>query len=64
MRHVVDSDSSQSLVVHDVLKGRSIVVQGPPGTGKSQTIANVIAGAIADKKRVLFVAEKLAALEV
>lgn len=64
MRHVVDSDSSQSLVVHDVLKGRSIVVQGPPGTGKSQTIANIIAGAIADKKRVLFVAEKLAALEV
>lgn len=64
MRHVVDSDSSQSLVVHDVLKGRSIVVQGPPGTGKSQTIANIIAGAIAQKKRVLFVAEKLAALEV
>lgn len=64
MRHVVDSDSSQSLVVHDVLKGRSIVVQGPPGTGKSQTIANIIAGAIAEKKRVLFVAEKLAALEV
>lgn len=64
MRHVVDSDSSQSLVVHDVLKGRSIVVQGPSGTGKSQTIANIIAGAIAEKKRVLFVAEKLAALEV
>lgn len=64
MRHVVDSDSSQSLVVHDALNGHSMVVQGPPGTGKSQTIANVIAGAVAAGKRVLFVAEKLAALEV
>lgn len=64
MRHVVDSDSSQSLVVYDALNGHSMVVQGPPGTGKSQTIANVIAGAVAAGKRVLFVAEKLAALEV
>lgn len=64
MRHVVDSDSSQSLVVYDALNGLSMVVQGPPGTGKSQTIANVIAGAVAAGKRVLFVAEKLAALEV
>ncbi|WP_313422886.1 hypothetical protein [Stenotrophomonas rhizophila] len=40
------------------------MVQGPPGAGKSQTIANIIAGAIAEKKRVLFVAEKLVALEV
>lgn len=64
MRHVVDADSSQSLVVHDALNGHSMVVQGPPGTGKSQTIANVIAGAVAAGKRVLFVAEKLAALEV
>lgn len=64
IRHVVDSDSSQSLVVHDALNGHSMVVQGPPGTGKSQTIANVIAGAVAAGKRVLFVAEKLAALEV
>lgn len=64
IRHVVDSDSSQTLVVHDALNGHSMVVQGPPGTGKSQTIANVIAGAVAAGKRVLFVAEKLAALEV
>ncbi|MCZ4238094.1 AAA family ATPase, partial [Staphylococcus equorum] len=40
------------------------VIQGPPGTGKSQTIANIIAAAIGDGKRVLFVAEKMAALEV
>ena len=41
-----------------------MVIQGPPGTGKSQTIANVIADAVARGKRVLFVSEKMAALEV
>lgn len=64
MRHVVDCDSSQGLVVHDVLQGKNILVQGPPGTGKSQTIANIISAAVAEKKRVLFIAEKMAALEV
>ncbi len=48
----------------DVQRGDSLVVQGPPGTGKSQTITNIIAGAIASGKRVLFVAEKKAALDV
>ena len=62
--HIVDCDSSQTLAVHDVRAGRNLVIQGPPGTGKSQTIANVIASAIADGKTVLFVAEKMAALEV
>lgn len=62
--HIVDCDSSQTLAVHDVRQGRNLVIQGPPGTGKSQTIANVIAGAIADGKTVLFVAEKMAALDV
>lgn len=64
MLHIVDSDSSQALAVHEVKRGRDIVIQGPPGTGKSQTIANIIASAIADGKTVLFVAEKMAALEV
>ncbi|MER9770597.1 DUF4011 domain-containing protein [Mesorhizobium sp. M0189] len=64
MLHIVDSDSSQTLAIHDVRKGRDLVIQGPPGTGKSQTIANVIASAVADGKTVLFVAEKMAALEV
>jgi Protein of unknown function (DUF4011)/REase_MTES_1575/Protein of unknown function (DUF3320)/AAA domain len=64
MMHVVDCDSSQALVVHDVRQGTHVLVQGPPGTGKSQTIANIIAAAVVDKKRVLFVAEKMAALEV
>lgn len=64
MVHIVDCDSSQTLAVDEVRRGRNLVIQGPPGTGKSQTIANVIASAIADGKTVLFVAEKMAALEV
>ena len=62
--HVVDADSSQALAIHDVSQGRNLVIQGPPGTGKSQTITNLIAAAIAEGKSVLFVAEKMAALEV
>lgn len=62
--HIVDCDGSQTLAVHDVRAGRNLVIQGPPGTGKSQTIANIIASAVADGKTVLFVAEKMAALEV
>ena len=62
--YVVDADSSQALAIHDVSQGRNLVIQGPPGTGKSQTITNLIAAAIAEKKSVLFVAEKMAALEV
>jgi very-short-patch-repair endonuclease len=64
MIHVVDCDSSQAVAIEEVRRGRNLVIQGPPGTGKSQTIANLIAAAVKDKKRVLFVAEKMAALEV
>ena len=39
-------------------------VEGPPGTGKSQTITNIIGGLIVKNKKVLFAADKLAALEV
>lgn len=62
--HVVDADSSQAKVIEEVRSGRNLVVQGPPGTGKSQTITNIIASAVRDGKRVLFVAEKMAALSV
>ena len=62
--HVLDADSSQAAVVKMAADGRSMVVQGPPGTGKSQTIANVIAAAVRDGKSILFVAEKMAALQV
>ncbi|ENA0612256.1 DUF3320 domain-containing protein [Enterobacter bugandensis] len=64
MLHIMDSDSSQTLAIHEVRRGKNLVIQGPPGTGKSQTIANIIASAIADGKTVLFVAEKMAALDV
>ena len=62
--HVVDADASQAKVIEEARAGRNLVVQGPPGTGKSQTIANIIAAAAHDGKRVLFVAEKIAALSV
>lgn len=62
--HVVDSDSSQTLAMLAVNEGRNMVIQGPPGTGKSQTITNIIANALGNGKKVLFVAEKMAALDV
>ena len=62
--HVVDADSSQTVAIERVHAGESLVIQGPPGTGKSQSISNMIASAVLDGKTVLFVAEKLAALEV
>ena len=62
--HILDADASQTQVIAAVRGGRNIVVQGPPGTGKSQTIANIVAVAARDGKRVLFVAEKRAALDV
>jgi len=62
--HVVDADGSQTIAIERARRGESLVVQGPPGTGKSQTIANVIAAAVHDGRSVLFVAEKMAALDV
>ena len=62
--HVVDADASQAKVIEEVRSGRNLVVQGPPGTGKSQTITNIVAAAAKEGKRVLFLAEKMAALSV
>ncbi|MBN2881459.1 DUF4011 domain-containing protein [Candidatus Woesearchaeota archaeon] len=61
---VMDADSSQHSAIVDVLNGKNLVIEGPPGTGKSQTISNLIAALLAEGKSVLFVSEKLAALEV
>ena len=60
----LDADSSQISALADIASGKSIVIEGPPGTGKSQTIANAICHAMEQGKSILFVAEKLAALEV
>lgn len=61
---VMDADSSQQAVVYAVAQGQDGVIQGPPGTGKSQTIVNLVASLAAQGQRVLFVAEKRAALDV
>lgn len=61
---VMEADSSQFSALVDLADGKNVAVEGPPGTGKSQMIVNAIAAALADGKKVLFVAEKLAALNV
>lgn len=61
---VFDCDSSQALAIIRAQTGRSMVIEGPPGTGKSQTIANLIAEFAGNGKTVLFVSEKMAALDV
>jgi very-short-patch-repair endonuclease len=61
---VLDADSSQQSAIASVLSGQSRVIHGPPGTGKSQTITNLIASLAATGQRILFVAEKKAALDV
>ena len=60
----LDVDSSQMEAVVESGHGKSFILHGPPGTGKSQTITNMIANALFQGKRVLFVAEKMAALSV
>lgn len=61
---VVNADSSQQEAILLSKQGVSFVMQGPPGTGKSQTITNIVSEALADGKKVLFVSEKAAALQV
>jgi len=62
--HILDADSSQEIAIQSAISGKSFVLQGPPGTGKSQTITNIITELIARNKKVLFVAEKKAALDI
>jgi len=58
------ADASQFSAIVDVMNGKNLAIQGPPGTGKSQTISNIIGAALSTKKRVLFLADKKAALDV
>lgn len=60
----ISADSSQLEAIWEASEGRNFILHGPPGTGKSQTITNLIANALYKGKRVLFVAEKMAALSV
>lgn len=61
---IMDADASQFSALVDVANGENVSIEGPPGSGKSQTIVNLIAAAMKDGKKVLFVAEKLTALDV
>jgi very-short-patch-repair endonuclease len=61
---VLEADASQHSAIFDVMAGKNLVIEGPPGTGKSQSITNIIAAALANGKRVLFIADKQAALQV
>jgi hypothetical protein len=61
---VTEADASQLSAVIDVSSGKNLVIQGPPGTGKSQAITNIVANAMWHGKTVLFVSEKMAALNV
>lgn len=61
---ISSADSSQHSAIIDVMKNKNLVIKGPPGTGKSQTITNLIANALNAGKKVLFMAEKKAALDV
>lgn len=60
----LNADSSQIIAIEASTKGKDFVLEGPPGTGKSETIANIIAHNIAIGRKVLFVSEKMAALDV
>jgi len=60
----INADSSQLEAIYEAVNNKSFILHGPPGTGKSQTITNIIANALYRGKRVLFVAEKMAALSV
>lgn len=62
--NIYDADFSQMEAIKAVRDGKSIVLEGPPGTGKSQTITNIIAEVLSEGKKVLFVSEKMAALNV
>lgn len=61
---ITSADASQHSALVDVMQGNNLAIKGPPGTGKSQTITNIIANALAKGKSVLFLAEKMAALNV
>lgn len=61
---IISADPTQTASILFARTGANYIIQGPPGTGKSQTITNLIADYIARDKKILFVCEKRAALDV
>jgi superfamily I DNA and/or RNA helicase/predicted DNA-binding WGR domain protein len=61
---IIAADATQIGAISKARRGDSLIIQGPPGTGKSQTITNLIADYVARGRRVLFVCEKRAAIDV
>jgi transcription elongation GreA/GreB family factor len=61
---IYDADAYQHRALIDALAGKNMVINGPPGTGKSQTITNLISSGLQRGMKVLFISEKLAALQV
>lgn len=61
---VMDADSSQLTAITRIANGENVALEGPPGSGKSQTIVNIIANSLNSGKKILFVAQKMTALEV
>lgn len=64
LHNVVDADASQERAILAAKNGKSLILQGPPGTGKSQTITNLISEFLYEGKKVLFISEKIAALNI
>lgn len=62
--HIVQCDPTQAAAIGLARTGASYIIQGPPGTGKSQTITNLVADYVMRGKRILFVCEKRAAIDV
>ncbi len=58
------SDYTQRMAVRKAVANNAHIIQGPPGTGKTQTILNIVAELIRQKKKVLIVSEKKTAVEV
>lgn len=59
----LDADRSQRLVIDEAVHGGSLVLDAPSGTGSTQTIANIIVGALSEGRRVLVCSEERSALE-